>query len=75
MMDEVDDSDLDQAVLVTAAEVVCPYCASTNEIRLDPSGGAIQDYVEDCEVCCRPWRVSVRCDDDGGIGVEVEPAD
>ena len=41
------------------------------EIALDPGGGAHQDYVEDCEVCCQPWRVSVQYGIDGGAEVEV----
>ena len=43
----------------TEAQVRCPYCGQVNEIGLDPGGGATQDYVEDCQVCCRPWRVLV----------------
>lgn len=38
----------------------CPYCAVPVELVVDPGGGGAQDYVEDCEVCCRPWRVSLR---------------
>jgi hypothetical protein len=34
-------------------------------IVLDPGGGPVQQYVEDCQVCCQPWRVSVRYDEDG----------
>ncbi len=44
----------------TSATVVCPHCNETVEIVLDPGGGAEQEYVEDCQVCCRPWRVEVR---------------
>ena len=42
------------------AVVCCPYCGEINEIALDPGSGSIQEYVEDCQVCCRPWRVTVR---------------
>src|SRR5258705_412984 len=41
------------------ASVVCPYCAEPVELTLDPGGGSAQEYVEDCPVCCQPWRVSV----------------
>jgi hypothetical protein len=27
---------------------------------VDPSGGNKQVYEEDCQVCCRPWKVKVR---------------
>lgn len=43
----------------TDAAVTCPYCAETVTISLDAAGGSAQEYVEDCEVCCQPWQVSV----------------
>jgi len=54
-------------------DVECPYCGALNEITIDPSGGASQSYVEDCQVCCRPWQVEVAIDDDGGVQIEVLP--
>ena len=71
--DPEDDQPRDDAALVTDAEVTCPFCGVAVEIRLDPSGGAAQEYVEDCEVCCRPWRVIVRYDETGSVEIEVEP--
>ncbi len=59
-------------VLDTVAEVACPYCGETVVIGLDPGGGAGQEYVEDCQVCCRPWRVRVSYDDTGAAEVWVE---
>ncbi|HKQ61361.1 MAG TPA: CPXCG motif-containing cysteine-rich protein [Candidatus Polarisedimenticolaceae bacterium] len=56
----------------TEADVTCPYCAQTVSIRLDPGGGAAQDYVEDCEVCCQPWRVRVSYDAAGQAAVSVD---
>ncbi len=37
--------------------VTCPYCGETVEVYLesDTSGSLIQD----CEVCCNPWRIRV----------------
>jgi hypothetical protein len=55
------------------ATVDCPYCGESIEIALDPGSGAEQDYVEDCEVCCQPWQVSVRYDDTGHADVSVTP--
>jgi hypothetical protein len=43
----------------TEAEVRCPYCGAGVVIALDPGSGSVQEYVEDCEVCCQPWAVSV----------------
>ena len=44
----------------TSATVVCPYCGEAVTIELDVGGGARQQYVQDCEVCCRPCQVEVR---------------
>jgi hypothetical protein len=44
----------------TSADVVCPYCAEGLTIAVDPGGGSVQQYVEDCEVCCNPWQVTLR---------------
>ena len=53
--------------------VDCPWCGEAVELLIDPSGGDSQDYVEDCEVCCRPWHISVALDPARGIIVTVEP--
>jgi hypothetical protein len=58
----------------TEAEVMCPYCGEGVTIGLDPGGGRVQTYVEDCQVCCQPWHVHLEYDRDGGARVEVEPA-
>ncbi len=55
--------------------VLCPYCGEPNEIALDPGGGRVQDYVEDCQVCCQPWRVHVRYRRDGGAEVTLRASD
>ena len=56
------------------AGVMCPYCGETVEIVLDPASGTEQSYVEDCEVCCRPWQVTVRYDETGAGDVQLEQA-
>jgi hypothetical protein len=58
----------------TEAEVSCPHCGEVVTIGLDPAGGAVQQYVEDCQVCCRPWQVHLDYDDHGAAHVWVEPA-
>jgi hypothetical protein len=58
----------------TEADVTCPYCGESVRIELDASGGAVQDYVEDCQVCCRPWKVRVEYDENGSANVTVEEA-
>jgi len=56
------------------AEVSCPHCGETVTIILDLGGGPNQEYVEDCEVCCRPSTVHVRYDGSGVATVTLEPA-
>ncbi len=55
--------------------VDCPYCGEPNEIEIDPSAARRQAYEEDCQVCCRPWRVSVRLDGGGEAWVRLATAD
>ena len=58
----------------TEAEVSCPYCGEMVTIGLDPDGGTTQTYVEDCQVCCQPWRVHVQYDHRGAAQVSVDTA-
>ena len=59
----------------TGAEVRCPHCGAINEIALDPGSGNDQEYVEDCQICCRPWRVTVHYQPDGTAEVSAEVED
>jgi hypothetical protein len=75
------DSDLDEdfplgdGTAEIDATVVCPYCGEAVAIVLDPGSGSVQEYVEDCEVCCQPWTVSVSYHGDGTADVSVRPLD
>jgi hypothetical protein len=55
--------------------VVCPYCSELVEVVVDAGGGEVQEYVEDCEVCCRPWAVRVAFDREGTPLVSVTTLD
>lgn len=53
---------------------VCAYCFSENEIIVDASGGLLQKYTEDCQVCCRPNRLTIIVEADfSGAGATAEP--
>ena len=74
--DELDEAfPLGDGTAETSATVCCPYCGEINEIGLDPGSGTEQEYVEDCQVCCRAWQVSVRYLPDGSADVSVQPED
>jgi hypothetical protein len=70
-----DEFPLGDGVADTEAEVRCPYCGEPNAVALDPGGGAQQEYVEDCQVCCQPWRVMVVYQEDGTADVWADCAD
>ena len=59
----------------TSTMVQCPYCGEHNEVSLDPGSGSTQEYVEDCQVCCRPWLMYVTYGRDGSAEVEVYASD
>jgi hypothetical protein len=59
----------------TEATVSCPYCGEEVEISIDPGGGEAQQYVQDCEVCCQPWRLSVSYDVEGRAEVSATALD
>ena len=49
--------------------VQCPYCGEWQSIVLDPE--SIGEMVQDCEVCCEPWQMTVRRGRDGKLGVNL----
>jgi hypothetical protein len=42
--------------------VTCPYCGEQIEIYVEPDVAG--SFVQDCEVCCNPWRVLVHREED-----------
>lgn len=40
-----------------ATQVQCPWCWESISLYIDPD--TTGEFVEDCEVCCRPWAVRV----------------
>ncbi|NKB34100.1 MAG: CPXCG motif-containing cysteine-rich protein [Pseudomonadales bacterium] len=45
-------------------ETNCPYCGEAIQLLVDCSV-PFQDYVEDCQVCCKPMRVRASVDEEG----------
>ena len=52
----------------------CPYCGETIEVLLDPSD-LEQQYIEDCQVCCRPINFLVAESINGELRVNVYTED
>ena len=51
-------------------QVHCPYCGEPIDILIDCSIPQ-QNYIEDCQVCCRPINVDVVVAHDGALAVMV----
>ena len=51
----------------------CPYCGEHITVLVDASEPA-QEYIEDCEVCCRPMVLSTYLDGDH-VGIDVRHED
>jgi hypothetical protein len=51
--------------------VRCPYCREKIALYVDPDTEGT--YIEDCEVCCRPWTVTATREN-GKLRVQVAPA-
>jgi hypothetical protein len=51
----------------------CPFCGEEDVLYIDPGGGSLQTYTEDCAVCCRPRVVHVEpADEEGEVRVWLE---
>ena len=50
--------------MLPAIDIACPYCGEWIVIFVDASAGD-QQYIEDCQVCCRPIQLTVRVDEAG----------
>ena len=53
---------------VESQRIRCPYCGETIEVLIDCSIEQ-QQYIEDCQVCCRPIAVGVSVDASGAITI------
>lgn len=54
--------------------VQCPYCWERFTILVDASVES-QDYIEDCEVCCRPIDFSVEVGEQDQVNIITRHAD
>ena len=52
------------------SRVQCPYCWERFTVLIDASVEQ-QEYVEDCEVCCRPIDFVIEVDEQGAATVQA----
>ena len=50
--------------------IQCPYCGESIGILLDCSIEE-QNYIEDCQVCCRPISLDITVNDDDSVVVRT----
>jgi hypothetical protein len=54
-----------------AEEIVhCPYCGEALEVLIDQQEAG-QQYIEDCQVCCKPITFNLGVDTAGNVSVSV----
>lgn len=46
--------------------IQCPWCGERLDVRVDVTAGE-REYVDDCEVCCRPMELAVELDERGAL--------
>ena len=49
---------------IEVGKIDCPYCGEQLELLIDCSVEH-QEYIEDCQICCRPITVVASADEDG----------
>ena len=52
--------------------VECPYCGEQVDVYVEADVRG--SFIQDCEVCCNPWRVQVH-EDEGERSLTVTRAD
>ena len=50
--------------------ISCPYCGENIDVLIDAEEIG-QQYIEDCQVCCRPIVFAIDSDDQGEVLVNV----
>jgi cysteine-rich CPXCG protein len=53
---------------LSSKNIICPYCGETIELVIDCSIPE-QEYIEDCEVCCRPINLFISVDENEKVSV------
>ena len=51
-------------------DIDCPYCGETIEVLIDTSE-LPQQYIEDCQVCCRPINFDISEDYEGDVMLRI----
>jgi hypothetical protein len=60
--------------LLTEHAISCPYCGERITLLIDASINE-QEYIEDCQVCCRPIVLNTMTSSDGTTTAGVRRED
>ncbi len=52
-------------------ETYCPSCGESIQLLIDCSITE-QEYIEDCQVCCRPIQIKAQVDSEGVPAITVQ---
>ena len=56
--------------LLAEQTIGCPYCGELIEVLIDSEEFG-QEYIEDCQVCCRPITFVIHTSLDGDLSLSV----
>lgn len=59
---------------LTEKSIACPYCAESIQVLID-SSDIEQQYIEDCQVCCKPINFLISESTNGELIVNVYSED
>lgn len=54
-----------------AQAINCPYCGEPLEVLIDHQDAG-HEYIEDCQVCCKPIVFQISVDSVGNVSVSVQ---
>ncbi|MGN6552411.1 MAG: CPXCG motif-containing cysteine-rich protein [Verrucomicrobiota bacterium] len=52
--------------------IQCPFCGQESNVTVDTAQSS-QRFTSDCEVCCRPFEVTVECESGEILSLDVAP--
>ncbi len=55
------------AALESYVEFLCPYCCENVGTSIDLTAGS-RSCIEDCQVCCQPYELTIEVDAHGQLG-------
>jgi len=56
--------------MLVESSYMCGSCGEEIVVEVDPTAGSVQEYVEDCPVCCHPHVLRIRIEGDGSVTLD-----